>query len=101
MPNPTLLTLSFVVYPTTDTDVADTLAHQLEAAIKTMPAEWQSTRFLTLDPSTNNCGQCTECQSWVTDRELPDAIAGLCNGACVNGRLLCDEHLPNDHRWAF
>ncbi|HEX8700245.1 MAG TPA: hypothetical protein VF815_15470 [Myxococcaceae bacterium] len=65
------------------------------------PLGWQATWSTELDPASINCGQCAVCGSWVTDRERPDSHIGLCNGARVEGRLLCDEHLPPGHRWAF
>lgn len=68
---------------------------------KTHTADWQSTTELLLDPLTMNCGRCAKCRGWTTDREKPDPVAGLCNGATVNGELLCDECLPAGHRWAF
>jgi hypothetical protein len=64
-------------------------------------AEWQSTTELLLNPLTMNCGQCARCHGWTTDREKQDPVTGLCNGATVNGELLCDECLPKGHRWAF
>ena len=64
-------------------------------------AEWQSTSTLYLDPLTMNCGQCARCHGWTTDREKPDPIRGLSNGATVDGELLCDECLPDHHPWAF
>ena len=62
---------------------------------------WCSTRYVPLDREHMNCGQCAVCGGWVTDREKADPIWGLGYGAVVDGRLLCDEHLPPDHRWAF
>lgn len=43
----------------------------------------------------------SKCGQWTTDREKPDSIVGLSNGATINGRLLCDECLPPKHKWAF
>lgn len=63
--------------------------------------EWNSTSSLILDPINFNCGRCSNCGQWTTDREKPDVIGGICNGATFEGRLLCDECLPPDHRWAF
>jgi hypothetical protein len=82
------------------------LEHRLAAALdvaldQPAPLGWQALWSLELDPASSNCGQCAECGGWVTDREQPEPLAGLCNGARVNGRLLCDEHLPKEHRWAF
>lgn len=65
------------------------------------PGGFQSAWSRELDPSAGNCGQCVECGAWVTDCDRPERIAGLTNGARVDGRLLCDEHLPRGHRWAF
>ena len=65
------------------------------------PLGWLSTKTITLDVNSMNCGRCSVCNSWVTDREKPDHIPELCNGAVYDGQLLCDEHLPKDHKWAF
>ena len=62
---------------------------------------WISTQTIALDENTMNCGKCAVCNSWVTDREKPNHVRGLNNGAIYNGKLLCDEHLPDGHRWAF
>ena len=63
--------------------------------------EWNNTYSQILEPNEMNCGKCSECGQWTTDREKGNAIRGLCNGATVNGNLLCDDCLPTDHRWAF
>ena len=62
---------------------------------------WQQTRPVVLDEQTMNCGRCAICEAWVSDCEKPDRIAELGNAATVDGKLLCDEHLPRGHRWAF
>lgn len=64
-------------------------------------ALWQSTNKIFLNTQFMNCGKCAKCHGWTTDREKPDWIDGLCNGATVDGKLLCDECLPKGHRWAF
>lgn len=63
--------------------------------------KWNSTSSFVLDSSESNCGRCANCGGWVTDREKDNAIPELCNGATVDGKLLCDECLPSNHRWAF
>ncbi len=63
--------------------------------------KWESSSSIMLNPLTMNCGRCSNCHGWVTDREKPNSIDELNNGATVEGRLLCDECLPEDHRWAF
>lgn len=62
---------------------------------------WNSTSSLVLEPENLNCGKCSKCGQWTTDREKTDTVAGICNGATVDGKLLCDECLPSDHKWAF
>lgn len=62
---------------------------------------WESSSTIMLDPTTMNCGRCSNCNAWATDREKPNHIDELNNGATVEGQLLCDECLPEDHRWAF
>lgn len=64
-------------------------------------AVWNKSSFSVLNPQRMNCGKCCRCGSWVTDREKPDSIRGLTNGATVDGELLCDDCLPKGHRWAF
>ncbi len=64
-------------------------------------AIWNCSSFSVLDSTQMNCGKCSRCGTWVTDWEKQDPIAGLTNGATVNGELLCDDCLPDDHRWAF
>ncbi|MBS4537061.1 hypothetical protein GOQ27_01220 [Clostridium sp. D2Q-11] len=63
--------------------------------------EWNSTSSLMLDLSSYNCGKCSFCGQWTTDREKTNAIEGICNGSTIDGRLFCDECLPNNHRWAL
>ena len=60
--------------------------------------EWNSTSYFRLDSEVFNCGKCANCGQWTTDREKPDSIDGLCNGATVENKLLCDECLPHNHR---
>lgn len=63
--------------------------------------KWNSTTSMILESDELNCGKCINCGQWTTDRDSPDAIKGLCNGARIDGKLFCDECLPSDHRWAF
>jgi hypothetical protein len=63
--------------------------------------KWEGTSMTSLTPEIMNCGKCSCCGAWVTDREKADHIEGLCNGATVDGELLCDECLPEDHKWSF
>ncbi|MMZ69382.1 hypothetical protein D1872_322140 [compost metagenome] len=63
--------------------------------------KWESISTTVLDTTKMNCGRCNNCKSWVTNREEANPISELSNGAVVNGELLCDECLPEDHRWAF
>jgi hypothetical protein len=65
------------------------------------PLGWSTTRFTELDPGHVNCGRCEVCGVWVTDREREEPLAGLPWGARLDGRLLCEDHLPPDHPWAF
>lgn len=63
--------------------------------------KWEGTSMVSLAPEIMNCGICSNCGIWTTDRERDEHIEGLCNGATVDGELLCDECLPEDHKWAF
>lgn len=74
---------------------------ELSVMGETVSMKWQGTAVIPLLPELYNCGQCAYCGAWVTDREKEDPIEGLTNGAVVDGKLLCDECLPEDHRWAF
>lgn len=68
---------------------------------KDISLEWNCTSAYILDSENLNCGECSKCGQWTTDREKPNAIEGISNGATVEGQLLCDECLSFDHRWAF
>jgi hypothetical protein len=64
--------------------------------------EWQSMTSVPLDgkPAT---GRCAVCNCWMYDVEnctdfTPTRIS---RGAVVDGRYLCDVHLPPDHPLAF
>ncbi|MBA2937420.1 hypothetical protein HZF08_03820 [Paenibacillus sp. CGMCC 1.16610] len=63
--------------------------------------KWNQSSFRVLNPRIMNCGRCVNCGCWTTNSEKIDAIFGLDNGAFHNNKLLCDECLPPDHRWAF
>ncbi|MFD1885509.1 hypothetical protein [Paenibacillus wenxiniae] len=85
-------------------EIGDKLIGSVEnelALNKNHKLEWESSSTILLDPVTMNCGRCFNCSCWVTDREKPNPIDELNNGAIVEGRLLCDECLPENHRWAF
>ncbi|WP_339169112.1 hypothetical protein MKX75_07590 [Paenibacillus sp. FSL R5-0341] len=62
---------------------------------------WESSSSVLLNPEAMNCGRCAKCNSWATDRDKPNHVDELNNGAVVKGKLLCDECLPEEHRWAF
>lgn len=68
---------------------------------KNISLEWNSTSSFILESENFNCGKCSKCGHWTTDREKPDAVEGISYGATVDDQLLCDECLSFDHRWAF
>lgn len=68
---------------------------------KAFELKWIKTSSHTLDVDNENCGRCSNCGGWTTDREKSNYIPELCNGATVDSKLLCDECLPTDHKWAF
>lgn len=88
-----------------DNDILDNISNELSENIRLneedLLLEWESTSSLVLDPSSFNCGRCSNCGRWTTDREKDEYIPSLCNGATVDGKLLCDECLPSDHPYAF
>ena len=78
------------------------LVERAEAELgATHPLGWQAAWHLELNPLEVNCGQCSVCKGWVSDVERPNPLRGLGIGARVEGRLLCDEHLPAGHPLAF
>jgi len=77
------------------------LSEAVEAVETPFQLSWESTKSLVLDTSTMNCGKCESCGSWVSDRETADPIQQLNIAATFNGKLLCDECLPHDHKLAF
>lgn len=68
---------------------------------KDITLDWNYTSSLILDTGKFNYSKCSKCGQWTTDRDKPDAVEGLCHGATVNGKLLCDECLPSGHRLSF
>ena len=81
--------------------VADAIA-ALYAGRSDTVVEWQSLTSVPLDgkPAT---GRCAVCNCWMYDVEnctdfTPTRIS---RGAVVEGRYLCDVHLPPDHPVAF
>ena len=62
---------------------------------------WESISSLVLNPENMNCGKCSNCGRWTTDKEKENPVSNLCYGTTVNGRLLCDECLPFNHPHAF
>ncbi len=73
----------------------------MEFGNKQLLLKWNETSSRVLDADIMNCGTCENCGCWVTDREKDEPIFGLDDGATYNGKLLCDECLPPNHRWAF
>lgn len=62
----------------------------------------QSLSVTVLDSNHVNCGQCANCGALTTDLDAPDPITLLgSRGGIHEGRLLCDDCLPSDHRHAF
>ncbi len=109
---PVLLKLSFLTHvPSLDVDPDERQVNQLLQSMRNTCEEvlaaagffggWQSSTHGYLDVEGINAGRCAVCGGWVTDMEKPAPFEGLGRGASVNGRLLCDEHLPPDHPWAF
>ncbi len=62
---------------------------------------WHSSEGIPLNENEYNCGQCTNCGAWTSDREQANYIRELSIGARVNGKLFCDDCLPSDHPLAF
>lgn len=72
--------------------VFDTLSKNRKKKIdNTHIAYWKSSSYTALYPDKRNCGKCENCGAWTTDRDLPDPIDGLSDGARINSRLLCDQ----------
>lgn len=63
--------------------------------------QWHKTAATLLDAGYTNCGRCSGCGVWTSDRERPDFIQGLSIGAVVDGKLLCNQCLPAGHPLAF
>jgi len=91
----------------TDDSVIDKISDSLSSdrilsvMDKRFDLQWNGTSCLILNSTNFNSGKCSNCGQWTTDREKRDAIEGLCNGATVDDKLLCDECLPSNHRWSF
>lgn len=68
---------------------------------KKVELQWIQTSANTLDEDKENCGKCSVCGAWTTDRDKDGCISELSDGAVFEGQLKCDICLPQDHRWAF
>lgn len=99
--------------PPEDTDDLDPrMAYDLQEAVTAAIAqrfadapdisvEWESMQTLPLD-GLPGVGRCAECNCWVFDVEnCTEYKPPLNPGAIFDGRLLCDDHLPEDHPVAF
>jgi len=95
-----LIDLTDEEYKEIDGDLTPVLENEIKIR-RDLKLHWESTSSVYLDPEAMNCGRCAKCNSWATDREKPNHIDELNNGAVVEGQLLCDECLPEEHRWAF
>jgi hypothetical protein len=63
--------------------------------------QWESMHAGPLD-DLPGVGRCAVCNCWVFDAEnCTEHVPPVNPGAVVDGRLLCDEHLPEDHPVAF
>lgn len=83
-------------------EVVTTALAQFLAKRPDIAVEWQSMSSEPLDGKPA-VGRCAVCYQWVYDVEncteyTPTRIS---RGAVVDGRLLCDVHLPKDHPVAF
>jgi hypothetical protein len=81
--------------------ISDELSEDMSTKYTSSILEWHGSRIIELDPSSMNCGRCVRCGAWITDAERDDAIPVFSIGATVNGKLLCDDHLPRNHPLAF
>ncbi|MCA9976384.1 MAG: hypothetical protein KC413_11560 [Anaerolineales bacterium] len=80
-----------------ENELAD-LAEKINSEIK---LEWESIQTIVLNPNTMNCGKCESCGRWVSNREANDSIPQLNIAGMHEGKLLCDECLPKNHKLAF
>ncbi|WP_339260559.1 hypothetical protein MKZ12_12055 [Paenibacillus sp. FSL R5-0713] len=95
-----LIDLTDDEYKEIDGDLTPVLENEITIR-KDLKLQWESSSSVYLDPEVMNCGRCAKCNSWATDREKPNHMDELNNGAVIEGQLLCDECLPEEHRWAF
>ena len=63
--------------------------------------KFNSVASLLLEQDKMNVGKCKKCGCWISDREKTNFVEGLNIGAMVNGEMLCDECLPDDHLLRF
>jgi hypothetical protein len=105
-----LISVNFLVeLPSEVLEQESCVLDNLELALSKVPnglddalqVKWESSQSFILDENSINCGKCQKCGRWVTDKDAPNPIRQLCIGALFKGELLCDECLPQDHRWAF
>ncbi|WP_214762662.1 hypothetical protein [Exiguobacterium sp. s146] len=73
----------------------------IQIGMNEVNVEWESCSTVVLDPGAMNCGRCSTCGRWTTDREKNNVLLQLSNGATFEGELRCDDCLPENHRWSF
>jgi hypothetical protein len=81
--------------------VTAALARHFSGSLETR-VWWESMGMTQLDGKPG-VGKCAICDCWVYDVEnrTEHTPTEINRGAVVDGRLLCDEHLPEDHPIAF
>jgi hypothetical protein len=89
----------------TDDELQEVVTAALSRLLDRRPGivvEWESMTSIPLDGKPA-VGRCAVCNRWVYDVEscTEHTPTRICRGAVVDGRLLCDEHLPKDHPVAF
>jgi len=54
-------------------------------------AEWERSSILYLNPKYVNCTKCSDCDSWITDKQKPGYQARLDVGEYVDEKIYCPE----------
>jgi hypothetical protein len=89
----------------TDDDIQKAVTAAIAELLTTTPGVTVNWESLTSTPLNDKpgVGRCAVCNRWVYDVENCTVRTPTCisRGAVVDGQLLCDEHLPSDHPYAF
>ncbi|EDN71057.1 hypothetical protein BGP_1254 [Beggiatoa sp. PS] len=85
--------------------IVDEIAKAIEPLAKKYGLERESIETLFINQQKFSIGRCEKCQTWTMDRIAnpvkDEGEEPIRDGATHDGKLLCYQCLPKNHRWAW